>query len=173
MDKVLLIAEKHFGDALKNIISDRIVVTHLTYKEWRKKGFLSKISTLLRFKYIHHLGGTTSTTLIKSCRLLNKKLIIHFIGTDVYNILRAEMKDQHKIKKLYAKVWKLAAFGINLIEELKSVNIDNVEHIPFSANLKIPSETNKTPENSAITYLPEGSEEFYGWEFVKPLILKY
>ncbi|MCP4632540.1 MAG: glycosyltransferase family 4 protein, partial [candidate division Zixibacteria bacterium] len=47
------------------------------------------------------------------------------------------------------------------------------EHIPFSANLKIPSETNKTPENSAITYLPEGSEEFYGWEFVKPLILKY
>jgi hypothetical protein len=173
MDNVLLIAEKHFGEALKDLISSKIAVTHLTYEEWKKKGFISKLLILIRYKYIHHFGGTNSTTLINSCYLLRKKLIIHFTGTDVYNILHFNERNRSKIKALYRKVWKLAAVGIHLVAELKSVGIENVEHIPYNANIKMPEGVNQTPENSAVVYLPAGKEDFYGWNVIKELICSY
>ncbi|MBD3168420.1 MAG: hypothetical protein GF307_02980 [candidate division Zixibacteria bacterium] len=173
MKKVLLLAEEHFGDAIKGFIGDRYEVSHLTNREWKSKAFLSKMKSIITSDYIHHFGGTESKTLINTCALLSKKLIIQFTGTDVYNILRKDSKRQQEIRKLYSKVWRLAAVSENLAAELRAVSIENVEVVSFAVKFDMPRELNITPENSALSYIPEGNEDFYGWEQVKELIMQF
>lgn len=173
MKKVLLLADEHFGEAIKGFIGDRFEVSHLTNREWKSKAFLSKMKSIITSDYIHHFGGTESKTLINTCALLRKRLIIQFTGTDVYNILRAGSKRQREIRELYSKVWKLAAVSENLADELRSVFIENVEVVSFAVKFDMPRELNITPENSALSYIPDGREGFYGWERVKELILQF
>ncbi len=172
-EKILLISEAHFGKSIRELVYPNYNISFIPIDNWRSMDFLSKMLLLQKHNIIHHFGGTFSKTLINGCKALRKKLIIHFIGTDVYHIIKSNRNEINSIRKLYSNAWKLAAVGENLVEELNSVGIDKVEYVPFAAGITEPSDYNKQPENSALVYLPQGKEDFYGAKEIKGIIQNF
>jgi glycosyltransferase involved in cell wall biosynthesis len=162
--RVLIIAEEHFGRNIVNLIENETKARYITFRDWKRKSFLARLSAIITADYIHHFGGTCSRTLINGSRLFRKRLIIHFTGTDVFNILNASPEEQHRIKILLTKAWKLAATGRHLADELNSVGIAAVEYVPFCVFHDDSGEIPGPVEDAVLLYMPKGKEDFYGLE---------
>jgi len=173
MRKVLVIAEDHFGNGIVELIGNSVQAKLLTYRQWKALSFFAKVKTISKYNYIHHFGGTDSKTLINSCRILRKKLIVHFICTDVYHILNCASRHLENEKKQLLKVWKLAATGKNLISELETVGIGRVEYVPFNVYFNNPPELGEPEPKTALVYIPRGREEFYGIKVIKGYLAKF
>lgn len=106
-------------------------------------------------------------TKIRIAKLFNKKVINHWIGSD---ILLAQKNDKYKKIQKYIDV-NLACSPL-IKEELYSMGIDaeDIPIIPAGLNTKYAKIPNK---HQVLTYLPEGREEFYGIEAIRHLASKY
>lgn len=115
--------------------------------------------------YIVYAQPNKSLELIFA-RLLGKKVIMHWIGTDVYNCIH----NSDSIVCYTGNIHHLAGSPL-LHEELKSVGIasDIIPIIPFGIHLDL---MNMPERHEALVYLPEGKEEFYRADLIRELAVR-
>lgn len=122
-------------------------------------GFVSILkSDIIYFGY----GCTYENGYLKIAKMLHKKVICHWIGTDVV-LAKRNIKLALKVQKHISLNLAGSAF---LKQELKEIGI-NAEEIPILP-IKMETEFSDVPKaHKVIAYLPEGKEEFYGIKYVK------
>ena len=98
-------------------------------------------------------------------RILNKKIINHWIGTDI--LIAKKNKNKTKIMQLFinynfsgSKLLHDELYDIGIKSEIVPIILQDISH-----------KISKMPSSHAIlVYLPEGREEFYGYSIVLKLI---
>ena len=134
--------------------------------ECKNGGFLGKIeffSKLLVTDMIYHVGGIdiSSSLFFRIAYLLRKKIVVHWIGTDVLNFTKAEKKgiNRNCINLVVSE---------QLQNELKEIDINSfvVPIFPpnFSCDVMTPPK-----KHSVLSYVPETREEFYGMTLLKKI----
>lgn len=134
---------------------------NLLHYYWKYMFALWKASQV----YIVYAMPNNCLTLILA-RMFRKKVILHWIGTDVYNYM-------HKIvssKPYTGKVSHVAGSPL-LRDELKAVGIDAkmIPIVPFGMKLELMEMPDK---HAALVYLPKGKEDFYRGDIVRELALR-
>lgn len=143
-----------------------------------KKNLLRYYWELLCYywKYIFALWGNPQVYIVYAmpndcltlilARMFRKKVILHWIGTDVYNYT-------HKLvsTKPYTGNVSHVAGSPLLCSELKAVGIDAkmIPIVPFGMKLELMEMPEK---HAALVYLPKGREDFYRGDIVRELALR-
>ncbi len=150
---------------LENMIqNENIKIVDLNYKGKSKlKKLCFILMKLIQVDIIYFgYGCYYINPYLRIARFFNKKVICHWIGTD---ILKAK-ENKDKINKVQSYIHYNLACSPLIKKELKELNIE-AEEIAILPN-EMTKNYSKLPEKHAvITYLPEGKEDFYGIEYVK------
>lgn len=157
-------------EQLKSMIQDKdIEIIDLNYKD---KSNIKKLCLMLiemiRIDILYFgYGCYRINPYLRIAKLYKKKVMCHWIGTDV---LRA--KEVSNLKKVQSYIdYNLACSPI-IKEELNQVGIET-EEVPI-VPAKMSEDYSKLPkEHSAIMYLPNGSEDFYGISYLKYAAKKF
>jgi len=132
---------------------------------------------LLRFSWklgrsdtsiVHILWGYHHPMIYITSILLGKRVIVHWIGTDVLSA--TSPKVLAPISLLRRFVYRVVSLHLtvseNLANELKSIGI-KARVVPLIPNMTVsPEDTSWPSENVVLVYLPKGREEFYGSNIV-------
>lgn len=122
---------------------------------------------LLQCNIVYCVGGVSKyNKIVVWAKILRKKMIIHWIGTDVLLAIEAAEKGL----KFHKGDIELAGSEL-LVEELKGIGIKacRIPIVPFNSKFSL----KKYPEkHSVLVYLPEGREEFYGRKIIKELAMR-
>lgn len=108
---------------------------------------------------IHFLWGDSYVLLYSIPRLLGKKVVIHWVGTDVLHV-----KKKPLVREIIKRVANLhLAVSPWLVDELREIGI-KATVIPLIPTY-LPKVDITWPSDKFVhVYLPEGKEEFYGAE---------
>ena len=125
---------------------------------------IRKAMALLKTDVVYSVGGIdlNKSKLLRLSSLLRKKIIVHWIGTDVFNA----MEDYKKTKKVMNHDY-ISLSGSQLLKnELEAIGVrsDIIPIVPLEikfAPLPMPE------KHAVIVYAPEYREEFYNMELVK------
>ena len=99
-------------------------------------------------------------------KLLNKKVVFYWIGTDCYDALRG--MDARETLSAAARADLNLGCGPSAIGELEELGIGAVEYITPP---KLDSAISKMPDRHAVLIsVPDGREEFYGYPALRRLI---
>jgi hypothetical protein len=141
----------------------KIITKYIDEKNIVKKA-ISFIKDISDVTIIYQVFVPTSSKLIFICKLLGKKVVAHWIGTDVYNFTKdiygyryLSLIDKHLVcsaplqrelaeKKLFADILPIIPF--------------NMDFAPISMPL----------EHAVLLYVPKGREEFYGIDLIEKTI---
>ncbi|WP_297432233.1 hypothetical protein [uncultured Cetobacterium sp.] len=106
---------------------------------------------------------------LKIAKLLNKKVVCHWIGSDVLEALK-NPKETIKLQKYI----DINLTGSELLKsELLELGIkSNVENIILD-DISIINNSTKLQEHGVLVYLPTGKEEFYGGKFIQKLAIEF
>lgn len=119
-------------------------------------------------KIIHYLWGTDHPLIYIIPKLLGKKVIIHWIGSDVMHAASDKGSAfQTLLQKIAYKMVDshLADFEPS-VEELKSLGIE-AKVVPLMPDMPLLQEDITWPvEDRVFVYLPETRQEFYGSEII-------
>ena len=149
----------------KNIKCNTIMIEG----ESTKKNFIKLLQMVLfcDIIYIGH-GCHRNSKVLKILLFFKKKIILHWIGSDVLSA-KENISDVQKIQKMVIK--NLACSEL-ISEELKQLNIE-AQVIPvLPSNLS--QDISVVPDkHSVLSYIPEGKENFYGLEYIKLAAIRY
>jgi len=113
---------------------------------------------------VHYVGGYHHPIIYIIPKFLGKRVIVHWMGTDVlYATTNRAITPTNLLRRVAYKVvdLHLAVFE-PLANELKSMGI-NARVVPLIPDMALsPEDTTWLSENAILVYLPEGREEFYG-----------
>ncbi|MCM1157280.1 MAG: hypothetical protein NC300_02130 [Bacteroidales bacterium] len=137
-----------------------------------------KISSLLKYywRYIRELRKTPQVYIVYAmpnhsimltlARVFGKKVILHWIGTDVYNYIHSADSP----KPYTGKVSHVTGSQL-LHDELEAAGIqsDIIPIIPFGMKLELMEMPDK---HAALVYLPKGREDFYRGDIVRELAVR-
>lgn len=171
MKYVFLVGSTQTKHIAKLLEENQISCIDMNMDEVRKmNGAIRKIFAILmvlKSDIVYCIGGTyrrNKATLV--AKILRKKTVMHWIGTDVLHAMEAAKKGI----KFQKNDIELAGSEL-LVDELERIGIKahKVPIVPFQFEISL----KKMPEKHAIlVYLPEGREEFYGGKIIKVLIEK-
>lgn len=126
---------------------------------------LRKIIQIFRTDLIYFVGEFSNNNLyFRLARLFHKRIIIHWIGTDVWKAIHGELDTKGLTGK---RIFHLAGSEL-LRDELTAVGISAtvIPIIPLKMNMDIQPAAEK---HAALVYMPEGKEDFYGVEWIAQL----
>jgi len=119
-------------------------------------------------KIVHYLWGGHNPLIYIISKLLGKKVIVHWIGTDVWFVAsNKEWSINTLLRKIaYRMVDLHLAVSKALANELKPLGIDAIV-VPLIPDMPLLQEDITWPsENVVLVYLPEKRPEFYGSSIV-------
>lgn len=152
------------------IIADDAIMknVYLPVDELKKKGITvykansgqSLIKFIIQMDVVHFIYPFDFYKYIPLSKLLGKKVVVHWIGTDV---LVASNRCKYKIiTKLVKPICdKHLSDAEHLVKELKSLGISAV-HLPLIPHILVYSVTPFPDEFTVLSYLPDHRHEFYG-----------
>lgn len=126
---------------------------------------LDNFSTLFGADLVYCVGGMDcdSYGALRLAKALGKKIIIHWIGTDV---LIAGKKYLDTGKVINSDVINLAV-SEELCKELRNIGV-NSEYVPIVPPcIPYPPAPEMPKSHAVLAYLPKGREDFYGWQQIK------
>ncbi len=131
--------------------------------------FISFIIQILSVDYIYYgYGEVNINWKMKLISLFKKKMIMHWIGTDVINL----SKNKAVVDFLNKNVSVHLACAKNIKDELETLGINAIELPIIPAKFDI--DKMKAPQkHAALFYLPDDRERFYGIEYLKLLSDKF
>ena len=157
-------------EQLINLIeTENIKVLAITETDSKFKKILNGFKTILKSDIIYFgYGCTYMNGYLKIAKLLHKKIICHWIGTDVISAKKNKL-----ITKKLQKYITLNLVGSSFLkEELAELGI-KAEEVPILPT-KMKTDFSAVPEeHKVITYLPEGREEFYGIKYIEEAAKKF
>lgn len=159
-----------FFDRLKNIMNKSGVKVQELALPKRKADVLRWAWRLKRseLKIVHYLWGGHNPLIYIIPKLLGKKVIIHWIGTDVLSVTSNKEQTVNTLlrKIAYRMVDLHLAVSEALANELKPLGIDALV-VPLIPDMPLLQEDITWPsEDVVLVYLPEGRPEFYGSSIV-------
>lgn len=123
---------------------------------------LMHLKKILKADIVYCVGGSYSnTSFTRMARRLRKKIVVHWIGTDVLLAM-----DQPQ-RKIYREDMHLTCAEM-LREELQTIGISSVV-IPIVPNDLKFSPLPMPDKHAVLAYIPETREEFYGMPLLKKL----
>ena len=161
---VLVISHSGFHPGFKLLDFKNSIVLKDKNK-WRELTLLNRLKIALRFKVVHYFWGRTSFLEILIILILGRKVILHFIGSDVLMVTKSKSK-QLKTKLFMFLGAEILVVHKNLKNELNEVGIDS-KVLEF-VNRKIEEYPEIIPKKfSVLVYVPEGKEKFYNLKIIE------
>lgn len=172
---VLVISSDYFCYKIKKFHLSNIDLNTITESTFKSIGIFGKFLLLKRYDIVHFFFVKNSSTTVSLSKLAGAKIINHYIGTDVYNLMNASSKTKKKSVSNSKKISKNLAVSEHLVEELRTLGITNVEYFPifFSDPIAFYDSEAQFRKNKILTYIPEGREEFYGLSFILEIADKF
>jgi hypothetical protein len=160
--KMIIIGLPYFGkklcSELKKFSEDKFIYLDIYNSKIDKLKYLFH---LFSSKTIYSIGGTLSyNRLLNIALFFNKRIIMHWVGSDVLGAKESISKNNYQKKYLKAKHFS-EVYWIN--NELEEIGLKS-EIVPF-ANFNVNNVNMKLPDKfSILTYIgtTPGIEEFYG-----------
>lgn len=159
-----------FFSRLKNLVSESGVKVEEVALPEKKTDVLRGAWRLKRAepKIVHYLWGSSHPLIYIIPKLLRKKVIIHWIGTDVLHV--TSMKEgifDTLLRKIAYKMVDLHLVEFEpLASELRPLGIE-AKVIPLMPDMPLLQEDITWPSKDAVlVYLPERRPEFYGSSIV-------
>ena len=167
--KVLLMSFDTQKEQLKNMLnSSDIEIIELNNNKGKVKKLIEAIRKIKKSNIIYiGYGCHKKNIYLYLAKIFNKKVISHWIGTDV--LLAKENKNFNKVLKYID--CNLTCSPV-LKEELKEIGI-NATEIPIVPNWNNTNYSELPAKHSVLVYMPEKKEEFYGLEYVKSAAKAY
>lgn len=147
---------------LENNIAIKLVSTDLRDPELAKKAEDCDIIHYI-FSPIVTLGGLRTVQKLKK---MKKKIIVHWIGTDVYNAI-TNRKSKFIAKKYNRLVDVHLAVYSRLVKELDSIGI-NCEELPLPV-FRLYQPHQLPTKKKVLVYLPDSRSNFFGKKVVDKL----
>jgi hypothetical protein len=171
--KILLYGSTQIQHIKKLFESHGIDVVMLS-KEGSKKSLLEKIYTFIKqvkgVDIVYQVYGCASLKIFLTSKLLKKRTIKHWIGTDV---LEERKKYNSIVSKINRKITDINLSGSSLLkEELREVGINSHE-VPIIPSTMFSDISLMPDKHAVLVYAPEGRELFYGMDYVKELAKLY
>lgn len=141
----------------------------------RGRGKLSKLLTLpdlLWADVVYHVYGTdiNRLALLRVAKLLRKKIILHWIGTDVLEAAEIFRKEGRVLNAGYPHVD--LAVAEHLCQELNKIGIEAKEVPIIPVGLEF--EVLPMPENHGVlSYIPESRQDFYGIDLLRKMARRF
>lgn len=170
MKKIILLGSSQ-GKSIAQILSQEYDASFIQ-NENTQRGILKKLVTYIRnikdADVIYNVF-TDEKFYLKAfiAKIMGKKVLTHWIGTDVWNLLQNKKK-----YRCLSIIDKHLCCSLPLKNELasKGINADYLPIIPIHVELS----TVPMPEKHAVLiYIPEGREDFYGYNIIKEVITYY
>lgn len=155
---------------LKELLSEKnIQVTRISEDGKNKIEKLCKyVQQILSVDCIYYGYGVYFFPLkVIIAKLLNKKVVMHWIGTDILEFKKSKYKI---IIRKFVDIH--LACSKRIVEELEEYKIkaNNIPIVPLNMNFNL----SKTPkQHAALFYLPTNREEFYGIKYLYNLAKKF
>jgi len=167
--KILFVSYVPFMSYIYNGLKDPFPKFNvISFEVWNKLGLISKTALTRKYDYIHSFWARNSGNDILSCRLTGTKFINHYIGSDVLRVQNGSDKVKRKAVYIHKRSFKTLAVSQHLIGELDQNNISDVRLLePFYyEDTEIRKNISMPEEKTVLTYIPEGKEDFYGYDFI-------
>lgn len=167
--KILFVSYVPFMSYIYNGLKDSFPKFNVVpFEVWNKLGLISGTALTRKYDYIHSFWARNSYNDIISCRLTGTKFINHYIGSDALRVQNGSEKTKRKAEYVHKRSFKTLAVSQHLIRELEHNNIKGVkllepfyyEETELKKNISLPA------EKTVLTYIPEGKEDFYGYDFI-------
>lgn len=162
MKKIICIGAPRITELLNSAIGGDYLVEAVDYTG-RSRSRLIKLhyylSHILRCDIVYFLYvSRLSLRLAKIAKLLGKKVVFHWLGTDVYEAMQGITNAKATLP--YADL--SLCYAPNLQEELKSMGVDATIYTISPDHLTLKS--GKMPDKHAVLLsIPDSRKEFYGY----------
>lgn len=161
--KILVISWSYFQEGFNELFGKNNSFNCIDRDSvWKKKTLYRKIRYVSSFDILHFFPGKISFFEVLFLRFAGKKIILHFIGTDVMNVIASK----RRLCRLKLFQWlgcHIVAVHDRLLEELQSVGID-AKLVPFVNRVLRDHEAPLPKEFSVLAYVPQGREKHFGLE---------
>ena len=109
---------------------------------------------------VYSINGTTNNSFVISMAIyLNKRVVFHWVGSDV--ILAKEAAEKKTINERFLKYPVHLTDSPWFVEDLKKIGIES-RYFPLLTVENIPEKPVIPDEFSILTYIPQNDQEFYG-----------
>ncbi len=139
----------------------------------KKSAILNRFNFIVHFlrcNTLYHVGGVDihESFFLRLARILGKKVIVHWIGTDVL-IFTKKYREHHRgINKNCINL----VVSKHLQSELEAIEIESVIVPIFPPDFSC--EAMEAPKkHGVLSYIPEGREDFYNIELVKQVAKRF
>lgn len=163
--KVLIVGLPYFGAYIQDKLSSNYPEHKFVYLNtyYSKKDRLSYLFHILNADVVYSINGVTrdSKTIDVALRM-NKKIIYHWVGSDLINA-KSDFENG-LINSSYINTATHLADSPWFVKELEQIGIDSV-YCPLNAFIENKDEENNFPDKfTVLSYIKEGSEDFYGFD---------
>ncbi|MGA1876190.1 MAG: glycosyltransferase [bacterium] len=133
---------------------------------WKRMGIFQRLRIISACDVIHYYWGRRiRLEEILMARLLGKRIIFTFIGSDVMRVTRAAWWKRWRARLGMKMVHQVTTVAPWLRDELETIHIQS--RVVFTAFIESQSETCPLPEQfTVLSYIPEDRPHFYGWKTV-------
>ncbi|MDD3044937.1 MAG: hypothetical protein PHF33_05715 [Candidatus Delongbacteria bacterium] len=152
---------------MKDISSVDARVVSFKDKIWKGKNILRRIILLNNYDCVHFFWGNVKIFDFLFYRIFSGvKIINHFMGTDLHNILKSKRKTLEL--RMCAIISKIVVVGYVLSEELSEIGINN--DIVYIINHEVVKKEFTFPDDrKVIAYIPSTRKTFFRHDFLLKL----
>lgn len=172
MKRIVAIGSANIIGLLKDALGNNYNVINGNYNEvvhYSHKRIVYFAQQIYSADIVYFMGITNFTGILaRIARIMNKKVIFHWLGTDVWKCLQGE---NHICKKSYLAD-KHLAYSENLKEELTTFGIDAEVYTLSPSGLSLKAA--KMPsEHAVLLSIPDATKEFYGYNELVQVIQRF
>ena len=172
MKRIVAIGSPNIIEILMHNLGDDYIIENGNYRgtvhESRRR-LLHFIHKMIKSDIVYFLFISDFTNILAFfARLMGKKVVYHWLGTDVWNCLQGK-------SNAYNKPWRAHlhfAYALNLQQELRTLGVDSAVY-PLSPE-GLSMRMAKMPEHHAVLVsIPDISKDFYGYKTLKEVIKRF
>jgi len=164
--KILVISWNYFREGFNELFEEYTSFDCIDRNSvWNKKTLYSKIRYGSSFDILHYFPGKITFFEVLFLRFAGKKIILHFIGTDVMNVITSKRRSC-RLKLFQWLGCHIVTVHNRLIEELQSVGI-NAKLVPFVNRVLSDHEFPLPKQFSVLAYVPQGREKHFCLELIE------
>ena len=167
MLRIACLGNDGLTERLQKVVQEKCALTPITQKVFGASNLLNKvrgfISATRHYKYVLIYAFPHMWAYFFLAKLTGKKVIIYWIGTDCFLL-------QNNPKRYIIKRGDInLAHSVSLKKELREYNIETIllTILPQGIDLSL---AKMPPQHAVLFYIPEGREQFYGYDWIIKLI---
>ncbi len=173
--RVLFVSFPYFLKDISALLEGRVEPVCVDVPTWRRWTLARRLAAARGAHAVHFFWARTKLLEAALLRIGGRKVVQHFIGTDVLKLLRAPARKKLEAC-LVARFSTTAAVSQNLVDELRTVGV-RARLVPFvsSKAYSLPEEIgwNPGPPWRILTYVPARRRDFYGFSKVVELARRF